>query len=235
MLKWLEQYFVFTRSERNGIIALVLLIAAVFILPRAYSFFKPANTAPADSLAQQQAISFNNDYNRLKNQISTADEDSAAPAPEAPAKATNKAPVKYFYFDPNKIGVKEWIQLGLTEKQAASIEKYKAKGGVFKTPEDLKKMYVLKESDYAPLLPYVKIVTGTFQERLSAENIQVNINTADSAQLTTVRGIGPVFASRIIKYRNKIGGYTALQQLMQVKGITPEVFEGIKTQLTTGK
>ena len=53
---------------------------------------------------------------------------------------------------------------------------------------------------------------------------KINLNTADSTALMTLRGIGAVFASRIIKYRNLLGGYYDKSQILEVYGITKETY-----------
>lgn len=56
----------------------------------------------------------------------------------------------------------------------------------------------------------------------------IELNSADSAELTLLNGIGPVFASRIVKYRQKLGGFICKEQLLEVYGLKPEVMEKIK-------
>lgn len=58
--------------------------------------------------------------------------------------------------------------------------------------------------------------------------IIIELNTADSALLTTLNGIGPVFANRIIKYKNLLGGYYSKNQLLEVYGFTNEKLDIIK-------
>ncbi|MBR5651499.1 MAG: helix-hairpin-helix domain-containing protein [Bacteroidales bacterium] len=53
---------------------------------------------------------------------------------------------------------------------------------------------------------------------------KINLNTADSTALMTLRGIGAVYASRIIKYRNLLGGYYDKSQILEVYGITKETY-----------
>jgi DNA uptake protein ComE-like DNA-binding protein len=52
-----------------------------------------------------------------------------------------------------------------------------------------------------------------------------DLNTCDSASLESLPGIGPVLASRIIKYRNLIGGYASVDQLREVYGLTGETVD----------
>lgn len=49
--------------------------------------------------------------------------------------------------------------------------------------------------------------------------------------METVRGIGPAFASRIIKYRNRLGGFHSKDQLREVYGLDSIKYEQIKDQL----
>lgn len=57
---------------------------------------------------------------------------------------------------------------------------------------------------------------------------KIELNSADSIGLESLPGIGPVFAKRIIKYRNILGGYYALSQLNEVYGLSPEILSKIE-------
>ena len=63
---------------------------------------------------------------------------------------------------------------------------------------------------------------------LTKERKVIELNVADSVTLITLPGIGPVFASRIIKYRIKLGGYVSKNQLLEVYGFTAETFNKFK-------
>lgn len=60
---------------------------------------------------------------------------------------------------------------------------------------------------------------------------RVNINTADRNELETVKGSGPVMAQRIIDYRKQIGGFTSIDQLLQVDGIGAKTLDKIRSSL----
>lgn len=58
--------------------------------------------------------------------------------------------------------------------------------------------------------------------------LHIELNSADTTQLKRVYGIGTVFARRIVEYRKKLGGYVNVEQLMEVKGINEERFDGFR-------
>jgi competence protein ComEA len=62
---------------------------------------------------------------------------------------------------------------------------------------------------------------------------KVNINTASSAELETLPGIGPVTAQRILDHRQANGPFAQIESIMDVKGIGPATFEGMKDLITT--
>ncbi len=65
-----------------------------------------------------------------------------------------------------------------------------------------------------------------------AQTKLVNINRADSAELESVRGIGPVLAQKILGYRKTNGDFKRVDDLVNVPGIGPAKFEKIKAQIT---
>lgn len=56
----------------------------------------------------------------------------------------------------------------------------------------------------------------------------LDINVADSTALIDLPQIGQVMASRIHRYRNRLGGFVAMEQLFEIKGMDNERFETIK-------
>lgn len=60
----------------------------------------------------------------------------------------------------------------------------------------------------------------------------IELNSADSAQLTHVHGIGGSIATWIIRYRNRLGGFYNKEQLKEVYGIDTTKYDEIKDQLT---
>ena len=56
----------------------------------------------------------------------------------------------------------------------------------------------------------------------------LDLNRVSAEELQTIPWISPMMAHRIVRYREKIGGYTDPSQLMEVPGINAETFKIIK-------
>ena len=62
---------------------------------------------------------------------------------------------------------------------------------------------------------------------------KININTADAAELETLPGIGPTRAQQIVDYRQQHGPFSTVEEIMDVSGIGPATFEGLRERITT--
>lgn len=84
----------------------------------------------------------------------------------------------------------------------------------------LPRQFLNREQDLF-LLPEIKDSVGladTGQKILVTKSIPhpFELNTIDSSTLTTIKGIGPYFAHRIIEYRQQLGGYYSVAQLKEL-------------------
>jgi competence protein ComEA len=242
MRKWLNLYFDLSKREFNGLLALASLIAILTAAPHIYrAAGTEHDTEATDQLIVQALIA------QLRAERSLADHRRYAghqrSYPVRKARPADKKAARLFPFDPNVMDLAGWKQLGLSEKQSAAILKYVAKGGRFKKKEDLRKMYTIAPERYELLAPYVKILPivvrpGIYEKHSQSRPQQlravpkiVELNTADSALLCEIIGIGPAFASRIIKYRTRAGGFYDKAQLMEVFGLDSIKYREISSQV----
>ena len=124
-----------------------------------------------------------------------------------------------FRFDPNTATVEDFCRLGFTPKQAESIEAYRKKGGRFHRKSDFAKSYVVSDSVYRRLEQYIDIPL-------------LDLNDADSAALDNLPGIGGWYASKIIEYRNSLGGYSTKEQLLEIYRFDQQKYDALKDLVT---
>ncbi len=227
MIKKFKSYFSLSKREFNGITVLIILIIVCFSIPAIYRYFNNTTatvtiTELEPAIEKIKRVNFNK-YSYNKNREIRA--------------------VSLFNFNPNNLPEMQWRELGLSPKQIQIIYNFEAKGGKFYKKEDLKKIYSISASKYQELEPYIVIPEKensfkkfeTYTKTKYAEKPNrpvIDINTADSIALTDISGIGPAFASRIIKYRNRLGGFVNISQLKEVYGIDSLKYEQIKPQIT---
>jgi competence protein ComEA len=146
-----------------------------------------------------------------------------------------------FPFDPNSLDDVGWKNLGLSEGQVKSIRKYLNSGGKFKIKTDLSKMYVVSKEMYTNWEPFIllpseltpnKIDYSSSNKSESKKEFHVlNLNRADSAELLNLPGIGPYYAGAIVKYRNRLGGFLRIEQLLDVWKMKPETVDLIRDKV----
>ncbi len=127
--------------------------------------------------------------------------------------------------------------MGLRKKLVRTIINYRDKGGKFYKSEDLKNIYGMRENEFNALEPYINIKKDTikvFSKKIIANDLLLDINSADTLDLQQLRGIGPSYARRIVKYRERLGGFSSIEQLYEVYGMDSLRFHGIAENIYVG-
>ncbi|MCF6185798.1 MAG: helix-hairpin-helix domain-containing protein, partial [Bacteroidales bacterium] len=148
-----------------------------------------------------------------------------------------KININYFNFDPNILDDSGWKELGFSEKQIASIRKYINNGGKFYKKEDLKKLYVINDKKYAELEPYINIPEKekNFEKNISEKHQAVDINNLSAEEMKKYGKFWQYNATRIVKYRNLLGGYYKKEQLLEVYGVKKEYYDKIAEDIVIDK
>jgi DNA uptake protein ComE-like DNA-binding protein len=138
--------------------------------------------------------------------------------------------VKLFVFDPNNLSEAGWQKLGVRDKTIQTILHYRQKGGRFHLPEDLKKIWGMKPAEAERLIPFVSIPVEEKPILKTASNPSIKvskpilINQATAAELSLLPGVSRSLAGRMIKFRDKIGGFQNLDQVRRTYGVTDSIF-----------
>ena len=142
-----------------------------------------------------------------------------SPVAEAVRQDLPRKRVESFSFNPNTATLDELCRLGFTQKQAQSIVNYREKGGSFRRKSDFAKSYVVSDSIYRRLEPYIDIPL-------------LDLNLADSADFDALPGIGGWFAAKMVEYRASLGGYSYKEQLMDIWKFDQEKFDALADLVT---
>ncbi len=230
IFKRFRELLVFTRQERNGLLILLFLLLVSICFNWCIPFLIPVNEYDVSSWKAETEKYYAGDS--VKNVPEKMNFEGIA--------------------DPNRIGLKELQQLGIPAGIAANWMKYLQKGGRFYKTEGLRKLYGMTDELYMKIAGHLEIADtsitqkkhtfyagvdkrrsagalkkDTFRSNFSIQRKEipkVGINAADSVQLEALPGIGPVLASRIIKYRKLLGGFYEVAQLKEIYGMSEELW-----------
>ena len=122
-------------------------------------------------------------------------------------------------FNPNTASHDDFQRLGFSEKQASALVNYRNKGGIFRRKSDFAKSFVVADSVYRRLEPYIDIPL-------------LDLNTADSAAFDGLPGIGGYFANKIIEYRTRLRGFSYKEQLMDIYRFDKEKYDALHDLVT---
>lgn len=130
--------------------------------------------------------------------------------------------VESFPFNPNTATEEEFRRLGFSEKQARAILNYREKGGRYRRKADFARSFVVADSVYQRLEPYIRIP-------------RVDLNTADSAAFDALPGIGPYYAAKMVAYRKELGGYSYPEQLLDLWKFDREKYDALADLIVVSK
>ncbi len=158
MWETIREYLTFTRKERYGVLFLLVLICILFILPY---FFQPHPGDPDPAAYEKLRAGikkFESGETDSTHMESVNDHDKIAKKNgQGSGKTLQPFHGDMHNFDPNTISKEDWLHFGLSERVSLTISHFIERGGRFRKPEDLKKIYGLDLADYQRILPYLRI------------------------------------------------------------------------------
>ncbi len=232
-----KAYFSFSCKEKKAIVVLLFLIGCFLAAP--YFFPEP----PKKIDVPRELV----EYVRQAESASVSKQATGGYSVSLPPGSTTRKKPVLFFFNPNRIDEAGWRKLGLAEKTIRTLLHYRAKGGSFRTPADIRKIWGLPGEIADQLIPYIRITEPVAGVRPPNRDIVIgqprsfrqstmviDINQATADDWKTLPGIGDVLAKRIVAFRKKLGGFQRPEQLRQTYGLPDSVFRRILPFLQSG-
>ena len=229
MKKKREKIFLLTGEQWLGLLVLGVIIAATLV---GMKYLQPADEP---TILVEDSIKTNFKDYQVK-------QDSLYKAKWKKTYKRDTIAIRMQVFDPNTVDSMTLLHLGFKPWQAKNMLKYRAKGGKYRTKEDLKKLYGMTDSMYLALAPYIYIKDSIVVDSARIDSVRtdslprwnstkkdtiLNLRTADTTELKLIRGIGSYRAKMIVRYREQLGGYAQVEQIMEARGMDKVIADSI--------
>lgn len=208
----------FSPAERRAALMLLGISILLFAWPSAWL---APNPDPRPWGAEEQAW--------LAQKLDTLRSVENKIIPVSPRKASLRS------FDPNQIDEQELQKMGLPPGLAKNWGRYVEKGGRFRKTEDIRKLYGMTDAWFERLKPFVYLTprVDTLRDPVRTPPLPpekrrcrpLSINAADSAEWERLPGIGATLAGRIVRFRERLGGFAQIAQVGEVYGLRDSVFQ----------
>lgn len=241
-------YFRHHRAERNGALALLVIILIMIASSQAYFiWYKPPIKDTSEFLV-------------FIDSLESVENMSEASANVESENVPGEKSFEPFLFNPNTIDDEKYSELGFSEKEIKTLRNYQKTGATFKIKSDFKKLYFVDNERYDKLEPYIDLPetlprrefqksnplaeahlrkrdttkwSDTAQAKIYAYNpIVCDLNLADTNELKKLPYIGSYYAREIVKYRDELGGYHSLAQLLELYKMKNETLDIIADKVS---
>ena len=212
-------YFVMTAEQWLGVVVLVVLVVGALMVVKRFQPPKEDETVWVNDSTKSQFADYQEKQDSIRKAQWRRQRDTIA--------------IRMEVFDPNTADSSTLVHLGFKPWQAKNMVKYRAAGGKYRKPEDLKKLYGMTDSMYQALTPYIYIareeVDSVAVDSLRKDSLPrweeenkdtiLNLRTADTVELKMIHGIGSYRARQIVRYREQLGGFVSVEQVLEAKGM----------------
>lgn len=212
-------YFVMTAEQWLGVVVLVVLVVGTLMVVKRFQPPKEDETVWVNDSTKAQFADYQEKQDSIRKAQWRRQRDTIA--------------IRMEVFDPNTADSSTLVHLGFKPWQAKNMVKYRAAGGKYRKPEDLKKLYGMTDSMYQALTPYIYIareeVDSVAVDSLRKDSLPrweeenkdtiLNLRTADTVELKMIHGIGSYRARQIVRYREQLGGFVSVEQVLEAKGM----------------
>jgi competence ComEA-like helix-hairpin-helix protein len=234
MLERVKSYFRHYRSERRGVIVFAVILFLIVVGIEVFRLFYEPKIERIDVVIIDEPV-----HSDDAPQISLVEE----------------IEIERFNFNPNTLSDSGYKALGFSEKEIKTLRNYQAAGASFEIKRDFAKLFFVDEVEYSELEPFIdlpeskpkKEYAQSFEkpwskpkvnwsdtastETYSFKEFTCNLNTADTNELKKLNGIGSFYALKIVEYREELGGYHTIAQLLELWKMTPEKIDKFASQI----
>ncbi len=215
-----KSHFWYNQRQRNGVFFLALLILALQLI---YLFvdFSPKETT---DLNTEEIIQFQKELDSLKQL------------------ELEKRKPKIFPFNPSFITDFKGYQLGMSTEEIDRLLEHRSKGNYINSVKEFQQVTKVSDSLLNAISPYFKFPDWVIKKQQQAKAASViskehknsrpvkDINSATAEELKSINGIGERLSQRIIKYRDRLGGFQINEQLYEVYYLDKEVADRVLEQ-----
>jgi competence ComEA-like helix-hairpin-helix protein len=212
--KWFSSYFSFSKSQRTGLLVLLVLIVVLQTVYFFVDFSLPIKNNPK----KNTWLSVQSEIDSLKEQARFSGS-------------------RLYPFNPNYISDYKGYKLGMSVQEIDRLLAYRKQNKFVNSAEEFQKVTKVSDSLISRIAPYFKFPDWVNEKRKSSsissyrnpvfttseKLVVLDINTASLEDLVKVYGIGVVIAQRILSYRESLGSFVVMEQLNEVWGLSPEV------------
>ncbi|MES2798891.1 MAG: helix-hairpin-helix domain-containing protein [Bacteroidota bacterium] len=209
-----------SKSNRRGVLLLIAIVLIIVFIPRILMFVNESEATKITS--SEQAV-----LNKLQSEHSKSRVKFGA----GNTNRFRRPPAK---FNPNDYTLENWKYLGLSEKQAAIVLKFSKRG--INNYQTLSKIFVIppallelmKDSLVFSSSNSTAFAVSNYPKKEIKEKKILELNQSSIEELVALPMIGEKLAERILKYRNRLGGFYFKEQLLEVYGVEPATFSLIE-------
>lgn len=218
-----KSHFTFTKQQRSGIFTLLLLILIAQCL---YFFVDFSSEELEDHSALVSAFQAEVDSLKL-------------------VKLEESKP-KIYPFNPNYITDYKGYTLGMSNAEIDRLRAFRNTNKWVNSAKEFQSVTKVSDSLLETISPYFKFpdwvtnprpkpnYSASYFDNSKPKSFaqKIDLNTATATQLKRVNGIGEKLSERIVKFRERSGGFVADVQLQEVYGLSEEVIERVLKEFT---
>ncbi len=219
--KRFSTYFYFSKSQRSGLLALLVLIVVLQTIYFFVDFSLPIKENPE----KEKWLAVQTEIDSLKSTMSIKGS-------------------KLYPFNPNFISDYKGYKLGMSVQEIDRLLTFRKQNKFVNSAAEFQKVTQISDSLLGVIAPYFKFPDWVKQKTKwktfpnsnyptfakKEKMIVIDINIATSEELVKVYGVGEVIAQRIVSYKESLGGFVAMEQLNEVWGLSPEVLANLNKQ-----